>query len=156
MANSDDLDAQFSKERTKPQDPDKKDNFVSKTAQNSFSPDDDEAVESIEELTALERKLVRKIDWRLCTIAGILCSLNLLDSGIISSASVTTIFEDLGFGVGNRYSVSILVYTVASVAFQLPATLLVRYLGPRIMFGGITVMFGVITMVSIIPSDLVA
>lgn len=26
----------------------------------------------------LERKLVRKIDLRLCTIAGILCSLNLL------------------------------------------------------------------------------
>ena len=32
----------------------------------------------------LERKLVRKVDLRLYTIAGILCSLNLLDSGIIS------------------------------------------------------------------------
>jgi len=51
----------------------------------------------------LEGKLVRKIDLRLCTIAGILCSLNLLDSGIISSASVTSIFADLGLGVGNRY-----------------------------------------------------
>lgn len=38
----------------------------------------------------LERALVRSIDLRLCSIAGILCSLNLLDSGIISSASVTT------------------------------------------------------------------
>jgi len=27
-----------------------------------------------------EMKLVRKIDWRLCTIAGVLCSLNLLVS----------------------------------------------------------------------------
>ena len=51
----------------------------------------------------MERKLVRKVDLRLCTIAGILCSLNLLDSGIISSASVTSIFGDLGLGVGNRY-----------------------------------------------------
>lgn len=42
------------------------------------------------EKSQLERALVRSIDWRLCTIAGILCSLNLLDSGIISSASVTT------------------------------------------------------------------
>lgn len=58
---------------------------------------------SMDELKFLERKLVRKIDLRLCTIAGILCSLNLLDSGIISSASVTSIFEDLGLGVGNRY-----------------------------------------------------
>lgn len=30
-------------------------------------------ISSVEELTALERKLVRKIDLRLCTIAGILC-----------------------------------------------------------------------------------
>lgn len=53
---------------------------------------------------ALERKLVRKVDWRLCTIAGILCSLNLMDSGIISSASVADdFFTDLGLGVGNRY-----------------------------------------------------
>lgn len=51
----------------------------------------------------LEKRVVRKVDLRLCTIAGILCSLNLLDSGIISSASVTSIFEDLDLGVGNRY-----------------------------------------------------
>jgi len=94
----------------------------------------------------IERRLVRKVDLRLCTIAGILCSLNLLDSGIISSASVTTIFDDLDLGVGNRYSVSILVYTVASVTFQLPATLLVRFLGPRIVFSGITVGFGIVTL----------
>lgn len=42
------------------------------------------------EKSMLEKSLVRSVDWRLCTIAGILCSLNLLDSGIISSASVTT------------------------------------------------------------------
>lgn len=51
----------------------------------------------------MHRGLSRKLDWRLCTIAGVLCSLNLMDSGIISSASVTTIFGDLGLGVGNRY-----------------------------------------------------
>ncbi len=71
------------------------------------------------ETDRMERRLVKKIDIRLCTIAGVLCSLNLLDrfeyprnnlgnmlmfcSGIISSASVTSIFGDLGLGVGNRY-----------------------------------------------------
>jgi hypothetical protein len=84
-------------------------------------------------------------------------------SGIISSASVTSIFEDLGLGIGNRYvsyaqdedrkklrkcrSISILVYTVASVTFQLPATVLVRILGPRLMFF-ITLGFGLVTMAS--------
>lgn len=137
----------------KDQDPDSKYTFLANATQTSIKPDqldrerETDGDASVEELTSLEKRLVRKIDWRLCTIAGILCSLNLLDSGIISSASVTSIFEDLGLGEGDRYSVSILVYTVASVTFQLPATLLVRALGPRVMFGCITVAFGIITMV---------
>ncbi|KAK1813613.1 hypothetical protein LTR12_012041 [Friedmanniomyces endolithicus] len=52
---------------------------------------------------ALERSLLLKVDLRLCTIAGILCSLNLLDSGVISSASVTSMLSDLDL-TGNRFS----------------------------------------------------
>ncbi len=44
---------------------------------------------------------------------------------------------------------AILVYTVSSVTFQLPATILVRILGPRVMFSMITVGFGIITLVSV-------
>ena len=46
--------------------------------------DEIEERDNDEEMARLERKLVMKVDFRLCTIAGILCSLNLLDSGIIS------------------------------------------------------------------------
>jgi len=42
-----------------------------------------------------------KVDLRLCSIAGILCSLNLLDSGVISSASVTSMLSDLELDVGS-------------------------------------------------------
>lgn len=93
----------------------------------------------------LERKLRLKVDLRLCTIAGILCSLDLLDSGIISSASVTSMFQDLDFH-GNQYSVSIFIFTISSVVFQLPSTLAVRMFGPRIWFSLITICFGVITI----------
>ena len=92
------------------------------------------------------KRLRLKVDYRLCTIAGLLCSLNLLDSGIISSASVTSMLKDLGLDQGNRYSVSILIFTVASVCFQLPATLAVRIVGPRIFFAVITFAFGLITL----------
>ena len=93
-----------------------------------------------------DAKLRRKIDLRLCTIAGILASLDLLDSGILSSASVTSLLSDLGLE-GNRYSVSIFIFTVSSIAFQLPATLAVRFLGPRLFFALITFSFGLITLV---------
>lgn len=85
------------------------------------------------------------MDIRLCTIAGILCSLNLIDSGILSSAAVTTMLSDLDLK-GDRFSVSILLFTVASVCFQLPATLAVRIVGPRILFTLSTCSFGVITL----------
>lgn len=94
-----------------------------------------------------EKALRWKVDVRLCSIAGLLCSLNLLDSGIISSASVTSMLKDLDLAQGNRYSVSILIFTVASVCCQLPATIAVRLLGPRIFLAGATFSFGLITLV---------
>ncbi|KAA8632199.1 hypothetical protein SMACR_01485 [Sordaria macrospora] len=93
-----------------------------------------------------ERRIRRKVDLRLCTIAGILCSLNLLDSGVISSAAVTSMPSDLGLDHGNRFSVSIFIFTVASIIFQLPSTIAVRTFGPRIWFSFITFSFGIITL----------
>lgn len=92
------------------------------------------------------KRLRLKVDLRLCTIGGLLCSLYLLDSGILSSASVTSMLKDLELDQGNRYSLSILIFLVASVCFQLPATLAVRTVGPRIFFAFITFAFGLITL----------
>ena len=94
-----------------------------------------------------EKMLRLKVDLRLCTIGGLLCSLNLLDNGIISSASVTSMLTDLGLAEGNRYSVAILIFTVAALCFQLPATIAVRRIGPRIFFAVATFSFGLITLV---------
>lgn len=93
----------------------------------------------------ISRNIRRKIDLRLCTIAGVLCSLNLLDSGILSSASVTSMPEDLGL-TGSRFSVSIFIFTVASICAQLPATIIMRFVGPPIFFSCTTVCFGLITL----------
>ncbi|CBX95691.1 hypothetical protein IAQ61_004521 [Plenodomus lingam] len=94
-----------------------------------------------------EWKTIRlKVDVRLCSIAGVLCSLNLLDSGVISSASVTSMLDDLDLNVGNRYSIAIFIFTIASITFQLPSTIAVRTFGPRIWFASITFCFGIITL----------
>lgn len=98
----------------------------------------------IDKTLALEKRLRLKVDIRLCTIAGLLCSLNLLDSGIISSASVTSMPQDLGL-TGDRFSVSIFIFTVSSIIFQLPSTILVRIVGPRPFFATATFCFGLIT-----------
>lgn len=102
--------------------------------------------DDVEDRLRLEKRVRLKVDLRLCTIAGLLCSLNLLDSGIISSASVTSMQKDLGLDQGNRYSLSILIFTVASVCFQLPAVIAVRLLGPRVFFAAVTFAFGFVTL----------
>ena len=114
-------------------------------------PDKRAVIESVSSATsdaddALERRIRRKVDFRLCTIAGILCSLNLLDSGVLSSAAVTSMLSDLGLDHGNRFSVSIFIFTISSIVFQLPSTIAVRILGPRVWFATITVAFGIITL----------
>ncbi|PYH46644.1 putative MFS transporter [Aspergillus saccharolyticus JOP 1030-1] len=98
-----------------------------------------------EELKLLEKRVRWKTDLRLCSIAGVLCSLNLLDSGILSSASVTSMPTDLDLH-GTRYSVSIFIFTITSIVCQLPSTLAVRWVGPRVWFAAITFAFGLITL----------
>jgi len=105
-----------------------------------------ESNEQRDDRTALEKRVRWKVDLRLCSIAGLLCSLNLLDSGILSSASVTTMLSDLELNQGNRYSVSIFIFTIANVMFQLPSTLAVRFVGPRLWFATITFLFGLLTL----------
>jgi MFS family permease len=105
----------------------------------------EESNQAIEEREAMEKKIRWKVDLRLITIAGLLCSLDLLDSGVISSASVTSMLSDLQLSQGNRYSVSIFIFTLSSIAFQLPSTIAVRVFGPRKWFAFITVCFGIIT-----------
>jgi len=105
----------------------------------------DEVVDHEHYDSQLERNIRRKVDLRLCTIAGILCSLNLLDSGIISSAAVTSMPRDLGL-TGNRFSVAIFIFTVASISAQLPATIIMRFVGPPVFFGCTTMLFGLITL----------
>lgn len=102
-------------------------------------------VASTASLTPLERKARLKIDIRLCSIAGVLCCLNLLDSGILSSASVTTMQQDLNLQ-GSHYSESIFLFTIANVVFNLPCTVYVRLVGPRLWFAASTFCFGIITL----------
>lgn len=93
----------------------------------------------------LDPRIVRKIDLRLCTIAGLLCALDLIDSGIMSSASATSMPTDLGL-VGDRYSTAIWIVTVAQVIFKLPATIVMRFVGPPAFFTCTTILFGLITL----------
>ena len=117
------------------------------------SPEGESCSPLVDDHNAEDKRLRLKIDLRLCSIAGVLCSLNLLDSSIISSASVTSMLSDLGLDVGNRFSVAIFIFTIASVCFQLPSTIAVRLAGPRAYFAIVTFLFGLLTMCTAFVKD---
>lgn len=98
-----------------------------------------------DEPAKLDARILRKIDLRLCTIAGLLCALDLIDSGIMSSASATSMPTDLGL-IGDRYSTAIWIVTLAQVIFKLPATIVMRFVGPPAFFTATTILFGLITL----------
>lgn len=107
--------------------------------------DDDDETASDHPHPELDKRIIRKIDLRLCTIAGIICSLDLIDSGVMSSASATSMPQDLSL-TGNRYSTAVWIVTLAQVVFKLPATLAMRFVGPPIFFTCTTILFGLVTL----------
>ena len=121
-------------------------NGLSKGVQEQVTsvPDTNSIDEQTHQDSAEVKRLRFRTDLRLCTIAGLLCSLNLLDGGIISIAAVTSMPEDLGL-TGDRFSVAIFIFAVSSIIFQLPSTILVRIIGPRIFFASVVFGFGLIT-----------
>ena len=88
----------------------------------------------------------RKVDLRLIPILGILYSIAGLDRVNLSNARVAGMNEDLGFNVGNRYSIALLVFFVTYFLFELPSTLSLRRLGPKLQLNGFVFSWGCVML----------
>jgi sugar phosphate permease len=90
----------------------------------------------------LEAKVLRKVDWRLIPILGLLYSVAGLDRVNLSNARVAGMNTDLRFDIGDRYSIALLVFFVTYFLFELPTTLLLRPLRPKYLLNGLAVCWG--------------
>lgn len=93
-----------------------------------------------------EARLMRKVDWRLIPILGILYSIAGLDRVNLSNARVAGMNEDLRFDVGDRYSIALLVFFVTYFVFEMPTTLILRPVGPRLLLNGLVLCWGVVML----------
>ncbi|KAF7296090.1 MFS domain-containing protein [Mycena kentingensis (nom. inval.)] len=80
---------------------------------------------------AMERRIIRRVDWRLLPILGVLYALALIDRTNISIARVVGMDKDLGLSVGARFSIVVGIYFIPYTLCQLPSNLLLRKVGPR-------------------------
>lgn len=88
----------------------------------------------------------RKVDWRLIPILGILYSIAGLDRVNLSNARVAGMNEDLRFDIGDRYSIALLVFFITYFLFELPTTLVLRPIGPKMLLNGLVLSWGTVML----------
>ncbi|KAJ7346771.1 major facilitator superfamily domain-containing protein [Mycena albidolilacea] len=93
-----------------------------------------EHIEPIQEAVDpdFEKKIIRRIDWRLLPLMSALYSVSLMDRSNLSVARTAGMGEDLNLTVSNRYSTVSCLYFVPYILFQLPSNVLLRFFGVRV------------------------
>jgi MFS family permease len=99
-----------------------------------------------DEQKKIEAKVIRKVDYRLIPILGVLYSVSGIDRVNLSNARVAGMNEDLRFDIGDRYSIALLVFFVTYFLFELPTTLLLRPIGARNLLSGLAVSWGAVML----------
>ncbi|KAF2853492.1 phthalate transporter-like protein [Plenodomus tracheiphilus IPT5] len=95
-----------------------------------------------------QRKIIHRIDRRLVVTVGVLYCISLMDRTNLSAAAIAGMTVDLKLGVLqgtiSRYSIVTIVFFATYIVFQPPATVIVRYLGPRNFLSAIVVAWGAV------------
>ncbi|KZV82342.1 MFS general substrate transporter [Exidia glandulosa HHB12029] len=84
------------------------------------------------------KKTIRKVDYRLLPILGALYAFSLIDRSNLSLARVVGAEVELKLNVGDRYSISTLLFFIPYILLEIPANLL----GPRLWLGSIAFVWG--------------
>ncbi|CAK7234361.1 hypothetical protein SCUCBS95973_008909 [Sporothrix curviconia] len=99
-----------------------------------------------DEQRRFERRLLRRVDIRLVSILGILYSIAGLDRVNLSNARAAGMNADLGFDIGNRYSIALLVFFITYFLFEMPSTLSLRHVGPKLQLNGFVFSWGLVML----------
>ncbi|CAG8263201.1 unnamed protein product [Penicillium salamii] len=96
---------------------------------------------------AEQKKLIRRIDIRLVITLGFLYCVSLLDRTNLGAASVAGMQGDLKMNATNNgYSITSLVFFITYTIFQIPATVIIRKIGPRLFLSGIVLFWGAVML----------
>ncbi|KAL4966538.1 major facilitator superfamily domain-containing protein [Aspergillus stella-maris] len=91
------------------------------------------------------KRLIRRIDLRLVVTLGCLYCISLLDRTNLGAASVAGMQPDLNMNASNNgYSITSLVFFITYTVFQIPATVIIRKIGPRIFLSSIVFFWGAV------------
>lgn len=106
----------------------------------------DVEVEHLDEVEVfIDKRLLRKIDFRIIPVLIILFAFSLIDRNIIATARVAGMGKDLNL-VGNRYSVALLVLFPLYILIELPTNFILRRISVKGFFFGMVLCWGVVAL----------
>lgn len=81
---------------------------------------------------SLERKLLLKVDLRVVPALWFLFLVSFVDRGNLGNAKIEGLEDSLGM-TGNDYNVALQVFTISYVVFGLPANIVFKRYGPKVL-----------------------
>ncbi|KAJ9612209.1 hypothetical protein H2200_003806 [Cladophialophora chaetospira] len=94
----------------------------------------------------LEKKIKRKLDLRLVPILAAIYTMALVDRTNLGSARIAGLDEATGLAVGNRASITILVFYVGYIIFEIPSNMALKRVGPARWLSFLTFAWGLVTL----------
>lgn len=90
-----------------------------------------------------QRKIMRRVDFRLVSVVALVYSVQLMDRGNVSMAAIAGMLKDLNMD-SYRYSLIVLMFFVTYIIFQPPSMVLLRKFGPRTFMTTIVACWGIL------------
>ncbi|KAL4901086.1 hypothetical protein BDW74DRAFT_187928 [Aspergillus multicolor] len=91
--------------------------------------------------TSPEKRLVRKLDWRILPCTWVLYLLGFLDRANIGNAKTGGLEEDFGL-TSSQYSIIVLVFFISYLIFEVPANMILTRVRPSVFLPGLGLIWG--------------
>ncbi|RSL57589.1 hypothetical protein CEP54_008208 [Fusarium duplospermum] len=99
-----------------------------------------------QEDTQFEKRVLRKVDWRLLPILGCLYTIALVDRSNVAVARISGMDEDLGLDQGSRASISLMVFFIGYIIFEIPSNAFIHKLGAANWLAFLAVAWGLVSL----------
>lgn len=93
-----------------------------------------------------EKRVLRKVDWRLLPMLGCLYTIALVDRSNVAVARISGMDEDLGLDQGSRASISLMVFFIGYIIFEIPSNAFIHKLGAANWLAFLAVAWGLVSL----------
>ena len=94
----------------------------------------------------LEKRVLRKIDLRLLPMLGCLYTIALVDRSNVAVARISGMDEDLGLDQGNRASVTLMIFFIGYIIFEIPSNAFIHKIGAANWLAFLAIAWGLVTL----------